>query len=167
VPGQYLSAGRHKAGADPAQAGADRVGACRLGVPGGQHWSAAPVQATSTVPGVPESVPDARNFLRRVIGHHPCAETVVLLASELVTNSIRHSDSRLPGQSVMITAVARANALRIEVTDQSGCTVPTLRTDGDAVEESGRGLQLVDLLADDWGYCRDAGLTTTWFECTA
>jgi anti-sigma regulatory factor (Ser/Thr protein kinase) len=127
----------------------------------------ATVQASCTMAGTRESVPAARDVIRGLIHHHPCIETVLLLTSELVTNSIHHSDSRLPGQVVTITAIATSAAFRVEVTDRSGRSVPALHTDADAAEESGRGLQLVDMLADDWGYQRDAGLTTTWFACTA
>ena len=53
-------------------------------------------------------------------------------------------------------------SLRVEVTDPSS-EPPILRTPPDYLE-SGRGLQLVDALADHWGtYATDAG-KTVWFD---
>lgn len=108
----------------------------------------------------------ARSFIEEVLGgRHPCAETAVLLASELVTNSIRHSGSRLLGETITITVIVVDNVVRIEVTDCSGSSVPQVRAGG-KMAEGGRGLQLVEALAANWGYWRDDGRTTTWFACT-
>lgn len=120
-----------------------------------------------TVAGQPERVDIARAFVGAMLGPHPCAEIAVLLVSELVTNSIRHSDSRLPGEVVIVSALADDHAVRVEVTDRSGPTVPKVRDDADAMAEGGRGLHLVDTLSAAWGYRRSGGRTTTWFECTA
>jgi hypothetical protein len=54
-----------------------------------------------TIAGRPERVAVARPFAAAVLGRrHPHGETAVLLLSELVTNSVRHSGSGLPGQTV-------------------------------------------------------------------
>jgi anti-sigma regulatory factor (Ser/Thr protein kinase) len=46
----------------------------------------------------------AREFVERVLGAgHPCTGDAVLLVSELVTNSVRHSGSALPGGRVTVT----------------------------------------------------------------
>ena len=60
----------------------------RLTVPGGRHDQAhaARLFTTAALPA-----------------HHPCAATAALLVSELVTNSMLHSDSRLPGGTITIT----------------------------------------------------------------
>jgi len=113
-----------------------------------------------------ERVTLAREFIGEVLGRgHPCAETAVLLASQLVTNSVRHSGCRQQGQTITVTAILQGGGIRIEVTDCSGPTVPAFRT-SDEMAESGRGLQLVQALAATWGYWRDGGQTTTWFVCT-
>ena len=78
----------------------------------------------------------------------------MLLAGELVANSVRHSDSSLPGQTITVTVTAEADGLLVEVTDRSGPGLPTLRHDDDQAE-GGRGLQLVNALAGRWG-CRAA-----------
>jgi hypothetical protein len=84
----------------------------------------------------------------------------VLLASELVTNSVRHSGSRQLGQTITITAVLQDSEVRVEVTDSSGPTVPAMRAGGE-IAEGGRGLQLVQALEADWGYWRAGSRTTT------
>lgn len=126
-----------------------------------------PARACIVIDARAERVTVAREFIGEVLGRgHPCVETAVLLASELVTNSVRHSDCCRRGQSITVTAIPQGGrGIRIEVTDISGPTVPAYRT-GRGVAEGGRGLQLVQALAANWGYWCDDGLTTTWFTCT-
>ena len=64
-------------------------------------------------------------------------------AAELVTNSVRHSNSRMAGGTVTVTLRVAADRVLVEVIDDGGATVPMLRRDGD-LAESGRGLWLVD-----------------------
>jgi anti-sigma regulatory factor (Ser/Thr protein kinase) len=73
-------------------------------------------------------------------GGHPGAERVALLTSELVTNSVEHSNSRLPGGTVSVTLQAGADRVRVEVADDGGNAAPTLRRDTD-LAETGRGLR--------------------------
>ncbi|HUY44098.1 MAG TPA: ATP-binding protein [Streptosporangiaceae bacterium] len=93
-----------------------------------------------TIAGRPERVAVARAFAAALLGRqHPEGETAVLLLSELVTNSICHSGSRLPGQTITVTVLSDGKVIRIEVTDRSGAAVPALRS-GDTEAEAGRGL---------------------------
>jgi anti-sigma regulatory factor (Ser/Thr protein kinase) len=87
----------------------------------------AAVGESVTVAGRPERVAVARAFAMAVLGRqHPAGETVVLLVSELVTNSVRHSASGLPGRTVTVSVLSRAEVTRVQVTDMSGTTVPAL-----------------------------------------
>jgi hypothetical protein len=86
-------------------------------------------------------------FAAAVLGQHPAGDTAVLLLSELVTNSVRHSASGLPGSTVTVTVLAAGEVIRVEVADRSGVTVPALRPGGSGLEGGGRGLYLVDCLA--------------------
>jgi anti-sigma regulatory factor (Ser/Thr protein kinase) len=114
--------------------------------------------------GTPGQVSVARAFVRQVLGSdHPGAERVTLLTSELVTNSVNHSDSRLPGGTVAVTLWVGADRVLVEVADDGGTTVPALRRDDD-LGESGRGLRLVDAFSLVWDYHRRAACTVTWFE---
>ncbi|MFE6165075.1 ATP-binding protein [Streptomyces sp. NPDC056486] len=91
------------------------------------------------------------------------AETAVLLLSELMTNAVRHG--RVPvGREVGARCVLDGGVLRVEVADASD-VLPRPREAGPD-DESGRGLALVELLADAWGADpRPYGIgKTTWFE---
>ena len=94
---------------------------------------------------------DAILGTHRLLGPgHPCGETAVLLVSELFGNSVRHSGSGDPGETVTVAVRAADSTVRVEVTDRGGPGVPELGTAGrDA--EGGRGLQLVAGLAARWG----------------
>lgn len=117
------------------------------------------------IDGRPEQVSAARAFVRQVLGSsHPGAERVALLTSELVTNSIKHSNSRMAGGTVTVTLRVAANRVLVEVTDDGGATVPMLRSDDD-LAETGRGLWLVDTYSLAWDYRRSGAHTVTWFEC--
>lgn len=128
-----------------------------------------PVRARLTIEARVDQVPAARAFLRETLGsRHPCAETAILLTSELVTNSIRHSDCGRLGQPILISVMPCGAGLRIEVSDRTGHTVPAPRSENDLtgkMAEGGRGLMLVQALAAEWGYERSGTRTTTWFTC--
>jgi anti-sigma regulatory factor (Ser/Thr protein kinase) len=100
----------------------------------------------------------------RLLGpSHPCGDVAVLLASEMVTNSLRHGGSAGPGEAVTVTVVVWDAGVRVEVTGRKADGVPVLRPPADDAE-GGRGLRLVEDLAVRWGYERGGGQATTWFE---
>ncbi|MFJ9375936.1 ATP-binding protein [Streptomyces sp. NPDC101455] len=85
-----------------------------------------------------------------------------LLVAELAANAATHS--RVPGRDFRLTLYVVAGILRIEVTDTRGDRPPHPQ-DPTADEESGRGLLIVDALADRWGW--DPGprpRKTVWAE---
>jgi anti-sigma regulatory factor (Ser/Thr protein kinase) len=83
--------------------------------------------------------------------------------NELFGNSVRHSRSGAPGETVTVAVTAGDGVVRVEVTDRGGPGVPELQlAGGDA--EGGRGLQLVAGLAARWGWRQCGGQTVTWFE---
>jgi hypothetical protein len=86
------------------------------------------VRESVTIAGYPERVAVARAFAAAVLGRqHPAVETAVLLLSEPVANSVRHSASGLPGRAVTVALLSSGDVTRVQVTDRSGATVPTLR----------------------------------------
>ena len=123
-----------------------------------------------TIPGRPDHLCAARAFVARTLGdHYACTQTAILLTSELVTNSLQHSWSRRPGGTITVTLIAIPGGVRCEVTDQGAATVPALRAappGPQELEDSGRGLHLVNVLSARWDYCRDEVSTLTWFELT-
>jgi anti-sigma regulatory factor (Ser/Thr protein kinase) len=106
----------------------------------------------------------AREFVRRVCAGHPRLEDLALICSELVTNAVRHADA-VCGRGVSVLVMRVGAAVRIEVIDagRGGSTphIPAL----DGLAESGRGLRLVDDLAEGrWGHHRDERGRTVWVE---
>jgi anti-sigma regulatory factor (Ser/Thr protein kinase) len=122
------------------------------------------VRESVTLAGRPERARAARTFVGEVLGPgHPCGDVAVLLVSEIFANSIRHSGSGAPGETVTVAVMARDGVVQVEVADRAGPGVPALRPAGrDA--EGGRGLQLVAGLAARWGWRRRGGQMVTWFE---
>jgi anti-sigma regulatory factor (Ser/Thr protein kinase) len=120
-----------------------------------------------TLPGCAEYVREARKFVARTVGaDHPQADTALLLTSELVTNAVTHSRSRLPGGTVDVVVAARASGLVVTVTDNgSDSAVPVIRNNPGS--GNGNGLLLVESLADDWGYRRSPGRTMVWFRLSS
>jgi anti-sigma regulatory factor (Ser/Thr protein kinase) len=89
--------------------------------------SEAVVQQSVTIAAVPGRVELARAFVAAVLGEsHPRNDLAVLLASELVINSVRHSGSAVPGGLVTVAVTAGGEAVRVEVTDRSGGGAPAL-----------------------------------------
>src|SRR5579859_997897 len=117
--------------------------------------------------GRPEQVSVARAFIRQVLGvGHPGIERATLLTSELVTNSVNHSESRLEGGTITVTVRTAGGRVRVEVQDDGGQTAPTLRSDDD-LAEAGRGLRLVDAYSLTWDYHQVGTRMITWFECVS
>jgi anti-sigma regulatory factor (Ser/Thr protein kinase) len=116
------------------------------------------------------ATPTAAGEARRALAECGLVEpdqqpTLLLLVSELVTNSVRHAGL---GEEEKIRLRARSDAVcaYVEVCDagRSG-SVPDRREPGiDALEPGGLGLMLVDEMADCWGVSRDEEETCVWFE---
>ncbi|MGW6915463.1 SpoIIE family protein phosphatase [Kitasatospora sp. NPDC054939] len=108
---------------------------------------------------------ELRDALRRW-GVAELVDTAELLASELVTNAIRHTDRDAMFTARLYREAADGRArLRVEVEDESDLW-PTRRTPGEQAS-SGRGLMLVEALADGWGVEPRGTGKRMWFELTA
>ena len=83
-------------------------------------------------------------------------DAVVLLTSELVTNAVLHA--RTP---VTVTVTREGDGVRVSVADGSHVTPARRRTSATAT--TGRGLQLLDKLADHWAVDTDSHGKTVWF----
>ena len=124
----------------------------------------ATIRETVTLAGRAERARAARAFVSEVLGPgHPCGDVAVLLVSEVFSNSVRHSGSGAPGETVTVAVREGDDIVRVEVIDRTGPGTPELRHAGSDVE-GGRGLQLVAGLAARWGWRRRGGRTVTWFE---
>ncbi|MEU4084102.1 ATP-binding protein [Streptomyces aureus] len=107
------------------------------------------------------AVPEARKALRELLrywGKPGGAETAELLTSELVTNALIHTDD-----DAVLTATIGPRGLRVEVRDfvarRPRLCVPNA-DDG----THGRGLVLVQSLADAWGVRSHGVGKAVWFE---
>ncbi|HVV35173.1 MAG TPA: ATP-binding SpoIIE family protein phosphatase [Acidimicrobiales bacterium] len=94
----------------------------------------------------PGSIRAARQFVRETLGDLPedFVDDVLLLVSELATNSVRHAHSGFD-----LTIELDPRSLRIEITDEGG-DLPRKRSPL-MDEPYGRGLHIVDSLAESWG----------------
>lgn len=89
------------------------------------------------------------------------AETLVLLISELVTNAVVHTGC--PAVLRMLFGSAEsAGTVRVEVADTS-CRPPRPRH-AEGEDTGGRGLELVDGLADRWGWQPEGAGKRIWCE---
>jgi anti-sigma regulatory factor (Ser/Thr protein kinase) len=104
--------------------------------------------------------------VRRFVGDHldeieaGIAYDVVLMASELATNAVLHGRTQF---EVTLVLDASEGSVRFEVQDHGRGDVA--RKVPGAYDGTGRGLQIVDLLADDWGSrtSEDGTGKTVWF----
>ncbi|MFJ6129465.1 ATP-binding protein [Streptomyces griseoviridis] len=73
------------------------------------------------------------------------------LVAELLANAATHG--RVPGRDAHLALTLRDNTLRIEVTDtrDDGTDIPRSPQPPSPDAESGRGLLIVEALADRWG----------------
>ncbi|MFJ7625264.1 SpoIIE family protein phosphatase [Streptomyces sp. NPDC097595] len=98
----------------------------------------------------PEALSSARHMIRAAVrawGAKDRADEVELAADELVTNALMHTDGGAIVTIRVLTGPERR--LRVDVEDRSSA-LPRRREAGEA-GVSGRGLLLVDQLADAWG----------------
>jgi anti-sigma regulatory factor (Ser/Thr protein kinase) len=113
-------------------------------------------------PGRQDQVACAREFIRRKLGPCPVLDEAVLLTSELCANALQHTASG-NGGSFEVTVFRGDHSLRIEVRDDGATTIPAVRP-ADDLEESGRGLELVALIASRWGQCGDEYGRSVYYE---
>lgn len=114
----------------------------------------------------PAEVGRARRWARsRLVGSgigadEPVAETLILLISELVTNAVVHTGC--PAVLRMLFPAAPAAPVRVEVADAS--EAPPAPRHAQRNETGGRGLELVDGLADRWGWQPEGAGKQIWCE---
>jgi anti-sigma regulatory factor (Ser/Thr protein kinase) len=88
---------------------------------GGGVVGDAAAEESVTLAGRVDRARAARGFVAAVLGDgHPCRDVAVLLASELFGNSVRHSASALPGETVTVAVSVLRGVIRVEVTDRGG-----------------------------------------------
>ncbi|MFF1414958.1 PAS domain S-box protein [Streptomyces sp. NPDC058289] len=127
------------------------------------HIPDSPVTSQSVVlPAQPSSVGAGRRFLRSTLGvwgrgDDQLCDTACLLASELLSNAVNHSCG-----PVRLRVRQAGRELSVEVCDGTPVLPQARFASHDA--ESGRGLLLVDSLAEAWGTLPTAEGKAVWFS---
>lgn len=113
------------------------------------------------LPAEPTSVRLARQFLVETLGPTPAAsrlDDACLLVSELVSNALLHARS-----CIVVVVSLTQSRVRVDVQDESGLLPRPRRAGPTAI--SGRGLEIVECLADDWGAEQIGSASKrVWFE---
>lgn len=116
----------------------------------------------------PAEVGRARRWARsRLVGSgigddEPLAETLILLISELVTNAVVHTGCPAVLRMLFGGGGGGAGTVRVEVADASDR--PPLQRHAEGEDTNGRGLELVDGLADRWGWQPEGAGKQIWCE---
>jgi anti-sigma regulatory factor (Ser/Thr protein kinase) len=106
-----------------------------------------------------QNVARARKFAVKhtaSVGTDDTTDVVELLVSELVTNAVLHA-----GTELTLRVCYDGRHLRVEVRDASAAKARQRHYGTGAT--TGRGLELVESLATDWGVETDAHGKTVWF----
>lgn len=108
---------------------------------------------------------DARRQLEELLPYTvggTALETVRLLLSELVTNSVEHGGAS-ERDSIEVAGTVMPATIRVEVASSEPrfSHTPTMPP---IDEPRGRGLLLVQSLSEEWGITASAGVTSVWFE---
>jgi PAS domain S-box-containing protein len=115
--------------------------------------------ATLTLAPHPTSPKAARRHVAELLEAGPLAEladTASLLVSEVVTNAVLHAAT-----DIVLSCTVDGTSVCIEVRD--GSPVAPSPRPYDATATTGRGLGMVELLADEWGVDADERGKAVWF----
>lgn len=108
---------------------------------------------------------DARQMVRSSLqswGWDDLIDDAELMVSELVTNTIVHTDTA----HAIVALHRHPDRLRVEVTDSSPRS-PIRPAEPDPSKLGGLGLMIVASLALDWGVHNTERSKTVWFEIAA
>jgi anti-sigma regulatory factor (Ser/Thr protein kinase) len=116
---------------------------------------------------VPAESSAARQARRALAAYHlvqaPLESTLLLLVSELVTNSVRHA-GLARDEAIRLRARRDRERTYVEVCDPGHSGEVPHRREMDLLEPGGLGLKLVDEMSDRWGVTHRGNQTCVWFE---
>ncbi|KOY54747.1 SpoIIE family protein phosphatase [Streptomyces sp. XY332] len=137
---------------------------CGCGAPAAQLTRPARRTVLTVAQAEPERIAGARRQIRELLHDWADEEQVdsaVLMVSEMVTNVLLHTD----GDALLVAEAMGelgTRRLRIEVADASD-ELPHKRHPGE-MASSGRGVLLMEMLADSWGVDPRGEGKSIWFE---
>jgi anti-sigma regulatory factor (Ser/Thr protein kinase) len=112
-----------------------------------------------TFDGCPRQAREVRAFVSALLPGCPYLDDVLLAVDELVVNALRHTKSGQAGGSFIVEVARDAEGVAVSVADEGGAADPAA-VQADELDECGRGLRTVSLLATTWGWHgNDAGRT--------
>jgi anti-sigma regulatory factor (Ser/Thr protein kinase) len=115
--------------------------------------------------GDADQVPEVRHWIEDLLPDCAARADLILLASELCTNAIGHSRSGDAGGQISVDIEWTPTLARVVVGDQGSPKAPAIAArsrDAAQLNESGRGLLLVDDVADDWGTASHPNRRWVW-----
>jgi anti-sigma regulatory factor (Ser/Thr protein kinase) len=109
----------------------------------------------------PEAAAEARRAIAQLRADldPPLQETLRLLVTELITNSVRHTAA---DELTLRVAIGKSAVLTEVADDGPSFDEECVKHAGDA--DTGWGLFLVQRLAQSWGVKRDGPTKRVWFE---
>ena len=111
----------------------------------------------------PAQARQVRDWIRAAINRHHCPadpDEAALAVSELYANAVMHGPE---GGRVLVGYCLWSAGARIFVCDGGGLTTPRVCRDV-SLAEGGRGLQVIDALAAQWGSFRLPGAQAVWCD---
>lgn len=104
------------------------------------------------------SVHAARHYVQEQLGADDGLIEAMVLVSELTANAVEHAQTEFE-----IAAECRDGVIHVRVRDWAPDRPP--RLEHDHTGSSGRGLHIVDVTADEWGWeVEEGGSKVVWFR---
>ena len=116
----------------------------------------------ASLPGEASSAGAGRRFVDDALGRWGCEhliEVARLLTSELITNAVVHVHSQ-----VVLVVALHQGVVRVEVHDGDDAGLLLIPGRPGPEDSGGRGLLIVDALADRWGAEGESTGKYVWFE---
>lgn len=117
-----------------------------------------------TFPGEPAQVREARDWIVSLLPNSDPFDDLALIASEFCANALEHTRSGDPGGQFTVHLAWAPGTIRVAVEDE-GSALPPGTVHAALDSEHGRGLYMVNVLADAWGFTDVPEGRLLWADC--